>query len=298
MPSVDVNGITLHYETQGDASAPPVLLVMGLAGQLITWPDAFCDALVAAGYFVIRFDNRDIGLSTRLSALGKPDLLRAGIASTLRLPVRAPYRLDDMAADALGLLDALGIEAAHVVGISMGGMIAQLMAIRAPRRVRSLVLLMTHSGNPALPGARWPIKLRMVRRPGLREREAIIRYSMQTMRLIGSPAYPSDADALYAQTARQYDRSHHPAGIARQTAAILAARWRGPALRKLPHPTLIVHGKDDPLIPVAAAHELKRLLPHAQLELIDGMGHDLPAALMPRLADRIRAHLDAVRRRD
>ncbi|MGH8444300.1 MAG: alpha/beta fold hydrolase [Solimonas sp.] len=293
MPQIEANGLTLHYEVSGAADAPPVLLIMGLGGQLISWPQAFCDVLLAAGYCVIRFDNRDIGLSTRLKALGKPDLLRAGIASTLRLPVRAPYRLDDMATDTWALLDALDIESAHLVGVSMGGMIAQLMAIGRPQRVRSLSLLMTHSGNPRLPGARWPIRLRMVRRPHLRVREDIIRYSTQTLRLIGSPGYPFEADALWTQVAAQYDRSHHPAGVIRQTAAILAAPSRSKALKRLRLPTLILHGREDPLIPVAAARELKQLMPHARLEIIDGMGHDLPPGLAERLGRSVAAGLDA-----
>lgn len=287
MPQIDANGLRLHYELSGPADGPPVLLIMGLGGQLITWPEPFCEALATAGYRLIRFDNRDAGLSTRLTALGKPDLLKAGIASTLRRPVRAPYQLDDMAADALALLDGLGVASAHVVGISMGGMIAQLMALRQRERVRSLSLLMTHSGDPWLPGPRWPIRWRMVRRPGLRERDEIIRHSMYTQRLIGSPAFRPDAETLYAQIARQYDRGHHPAGVARQTAAILAAPDRSAALRELRLPTLILHGKQDPLIPVAAARQLKRLMPHARLELFEGMGHDLPGALLAPLAARM-----------
>ncbi|NGY06956.1 alpha/beta fold hydrolase [Solimonas terrae] len=291
MPQAASNGLTLHYETAGDPGNPPVLLVMGLGGQLITWPQSLCDALVAAGHYLIRFDNRDAGLSTQMSELGKPNLLRAGIASTLRLPVRAPYQLEDMADDALGLLDTLQIPSAHVVGVSMGGMIAQLMAMRQPARVRRLVLLMTHSGNPRLPGARWPIRLRMVRRPQLRVRDDIIRYSMQTMRLIGSPQFVTPHDELQAQSAAQFDRSHRPAGVARQTAAILAAPNRVASLRRLQQATLIVHGTDDPLIPVAAGRELQRVIPGARLETITGMGHDLPRMLMPKIADMIAQHL-------
>lgn len=290
MPQLNANGLSLHHQLSGPEDGPAALLIMGLGGQLITWPEPFCAALAAAGYRVIRFDNRDAGLSTRLTALGKPDLLKAGIASTLRRPLRAPYSLDDMAADALALLDGLGIASAHVVGISMGGMIAQLMALRQRERVRSLSLLMTHSGHPWLPGPRWPIRLRMVRRPGLRERDDIIRYSMQTLRLIGSPGFRPDPAALYAQIARQYDRSYHPAGIARQTAAILAAPDRSAALRALRVPTLILHGQQDPLIPAAAAHQLQRLMPHARLQLFEGMGHDLPAPLLEPLAAHIVAH--------
>ncbi|NKF23926.1 alpha/beta fold hydrolase [Solimonas marina] len=290
MPSVDVNGVTLQYETAGDSSHPPLLLVMGLAGQLITWPQPFCDALVAAGFYVIRFDNRDAGLSTEMKHLGRPDLLRAGLASTLRLPVRAPYALDDMANDAIALLDALQVPRAHVVGVSMGGMIAQLMAIRRPQRLQTLTLVMTHSGNPALPGARWPVRLRMVLRPKLKSREDIVRYSMRTMQMIGSPDFPTPEDALYTQSAAQFDRAFRPGGVARQTVAILAAKSRAKALRHLAVPTQVIHGADDPLIPVAAAHELARLIPKADLEVIAGMGHDLPPQLVPRLAASVIRH--------
>lgn len=293
MPTAQTNDLTLHYEVAGDPAHPPLLLIMGLGGQLITWPQSFVDALVAAGFYVIRFDNRDAGLSTELKELGKPDLLRAGIASTLRLPVRSPYALDDMANDTLGLLDALGIESAHVVGVSMGGMIAQLIAIRQPARVRTLSLIMTHSGNPALPGARWPIRLRMVLRPKLNSREQIVRYSMQTMQLIGSPGFPAPEDTLQTLMAAQFDRAFRPAGVARQTAAILAAHSRVKALRQLKLPTLIIHGGDDPLIPAAAAHELAQIIPKADLEVIAGMGHDLPQALVPRIAASIVRHASA-----
>jgi pimeloyl-ACP methyl ester carboxylesterase len=295
MPTARANGLTLHYETSGDPSHPPLLLIMGLGGQLITWPQPLIDALAAAGYYVIRFDNRDAGLSTELKELGKPDLLRAGIASTLRLPVRAPYALDDMADDTLGLLDALGIDSAHIVGISMGGMIAQLLAIRHPARVRTLTLIMTHSGNPSLPGARWPIRLRMVLRPKLQSREQIVRYSMQTMRLIGSPGFPFPDDVLRAMQTAQFDRAFRPAGLARQTAAILAAGNRAKALRRMQRPTLVIHGADDPLIPVAAGYELATLIPNADLEVIAGMGHDVPPQLVPRLAASLIRHADSAR---
>lgn len=293
MPRVAVNGIELEYESRGADSAPAVLMVMGLGCQLIHWPDALCDDLVAAGYRVIRFDNRDAGLSTQLDAAGLPKLLRAGIAARLRLPVRAPYTLDDMASDTLGLLDALGIAETHLVGLSMGGMISQLVAARQPQRVKSLTLWMTHSGHPGLPQPSWRLQLRMIRRPESRAREALVRHGVQTWRLIGSPGYPTPADELQAQVERYVDRAYTPRGTGRQMAAILAARSRRSLLRGLKMPVQIIHGEDDPLVPVAGAHDLARQIPGARLHLIKGMGHDLPAPLLPRLAGLLREHFAA-----
>lgn len=291
MPSISANGLRIEYETFGDPASPALLLIMGLGGQLIQWPDEFCAALADAGHYVIRYDNRDVGLSTRLGHVGKPKLMRAGVLSTLRLPVRAPYKLDDMATDALGLLDALGIRRAHIVGISMGGMIAQILAARHAERVISLVSIMSSSGNPRLPGPSWRIKLRMVRRPERLDRESIIAHSMQTWRLIGSPAYPIDTAALRAKVERAYDRASYPQGLARQTLAILASGSRVPLLRHIVAPTLIIHGDRDPLVPVAAAADLVRHIPGARAEIIKGMGHDLPPVLLPRLQGLIVDHV-------
>lgn len=291
MPQISANGLRFEYQTFGEATSPALLLIMGLGGQLIQWPDEFCAALADAGYYVIRYDNRDVGLSSRLGHVGKPNLMRAGLLSTLRLPVRAPYKLDDMAADALGLLDALGIAQAHLVGISMGGMIAQILAAKHGDRVRSLVSIMSSSGNPRLPGPSWRIKLRMVRRPARLDRESIIAHSMQTWRLIGSPGYPTDEAVLRDKVERAYDRASYPQGLARQTLAILASGSRVPLLRRIAAPTLVIHGDRDPLVPVAAAHDLVRHIPGARAEIIAGMGHDLPPALLPRLQRLIVDHL-------
>jgi pimeloyl-ACP methyl ester carboxylesterase len=296
MPQIHANGIKLEYETFGDRNRPAILLIMGLAGQLIHWPDDFCAALAADGYHVIRYDNRDIGLSSKLDQLGKPQLLRAGIASLLRLPARAPYKLDDMARDAVGLLDALKIRSAHVIGVSMGGMIAQILAALYPQRVLSLVSIMSTSGNPRLPGPSLKIKLRMIRRPQKFDRESLVQHSMQTWRLIGSPAgYAPDDATLRAKVERSYDRNFHPQGLSRQTAAILASGSRVPLLPRIVAPTLIIHGAEDTLVPVAAAPELAKHIPGARLEIIPGMGHDLPAALIPRLVDLILPHLRRAR---
>lgn len=290
MSRIASNGIELEYESLGADDAPVILLIMGLGCQLIHWPDSLCAALVAAGYRVIRYDNRDVGLSTRLDAAGLPDLLRLGIASRLRLPVRTPYALDDLAEDARGLLDALGIAEAHVVGLSMGGMIAQLLAAKHPQRVKSLTLWMTHSGHRGLPQPTLKLQMRMIRRPDGRDREARVRHGVQTWQLLGSPGYPTPEPQLRARVEQYVDRAYYPRGVARQTAAILAARSRHPLLRALPMPVQIIHGEADPLVPVGAAHDLARQMPQARLHLIPGMGHDIPEPLVPKLAGLLVEH--------
>jgi pimeloyl-ACP methyl ester carboxylesterase len=293
MPRVQANGIEIEVESFGRARDPAILLIMGLGGQMVLWPDDFCARLADAGYRVVRFDNRDIGLSTKLDHLGKPPLLRNGIAHTLRLPVRAPYRLDDMALDSVGVLDALDIEHAHVVGVSMGGMIAQLLAAKHAARIASLTSIMSSSGHPSLPGPRLDVRLRLMKRPARLDREGLIAHGVQTWRLIGSPGYPETEADLRAKVARQIERNVHPQGFVRQISAIMASASRAPLLRQVRTPTLIIHGRQDPLVPVAAAHDLKKHLPHAQLEIVDGMGHDLPRALLPRVERMILDHVGA-----
>jgi pimeloyl-ACP methyl ester carboxylesterase len=290
MPQVHANGIHIEYESFGEASAPTILLIMGLAGQLVHWPDDFCGMLAQAGFRVIRFDNRDIGLSTKLDHSGRPKLMRTALAATFRLPVKVPYLLDDMARDALGLMDALQVKTAHIVGASMGGMIGQILAAKHAVRVRSLVSVMSTSGNPWLPQASLQLRLRLIRRRK-RDRESLIEDSMLTWRMIGSPGYPQEDKVLRAKVERGYDRSYHPPGLVRQTAAIIASGSRVPILRRIAAPTLIIHGADDPLVPVAAAHDLMKHIAGAKLEIIPGMGHDLPPALVPRLAQSILRHV-------
>lgn len=293
MPQVRANGINLEYETFGERGAPPIVLIMGLGGQLLLWPDEFCAALAAGGHYVVRFDNRDVGLSTKLEHPRRPRLIRAALASIVGLPVKAPYTLDDMAQDTVGLMDALELPRAHLVGVSMGGMIAQIAAARHAGRVDSLTLIMTTSGNPRLPGPRLDLRLRLVRRPAGDDRETLIRHSMETWRLIGSPEYPPDETTLRAKVERSYDRSSYRHGLARQTLAIIASGSRVPLLRRIAAPTLILHGEDDPLVPIACAHDLAQHIPGARLEVIQGMGHDLPPALLPEFARMILAHARA-----
>jgi pimeloyl-ACP methyl ester carboxylesterase len=287
MPQAAANGLQLEYEALGDPANPAILLIMGLGWQMVMWPQEFCEALARAGFYVIRYDNRDVGLSTKLHTLGKVRLLRAGLRAGLGLPVDSPYSLDDMADDAAGLLDALGIGAAHLVGVSMGGMIAQLAALRHPDKVLSLTSIMSHGGGRRVPQPGLRLRLRLVRRPSSLKREDLIRHGMETLRLIGSPGYPTAEPERRALIEHAHDRSSYPRGMARQMAAILAAPGRGLRLAGLKLPTLIIHGKDDPLVPVGAAYDLARHMPAARLEVIPGMGHDLPAPLVPRIAGLI-----------
>ncbi len=280
------NGLDIVCERLGDPAAPAVLLIMGLGGQLVMWPDELCQQLIGAGFQVIRFDNRDIGLSSKLDAHGVPNIPQLVLRRSLGLPARAPYRLDDMASDSLGLLDALGIASAHVVGVSMGGMIAQILAARQPERVLSLAAIMTSSGHPLLPGPSLKLRLRLIR-PRSADPEIALQDSIRTFQLIGSPGYPQSAEELRPKLARQMQRNVHPPGVVRQLAAIIASGSRARLLQSVRAPTLILHGRDDPLVPVAAAHDLARRIPHARCEIIDGMGHDLPPALLPRIGDEL-----------
>lgn len=292
MPSIHVNQVQLEYQCFGDRRDPAVLLIMGLGSQMVLWPEALCRRLAAAGYHVIRFDNRDVGLSSKLDHLGVPPLAWTALRGRLRLSTRVPYRLDDMAADAMGLLNALDIERAHVVGCSMGGMIAQLVAAHWPHRCLSLTALMTSSGNPELPGPSLALRLRMLRRRPA-DREAAIRHGMAFWRSVGGRDHvPSDAE-LRQRVLLQLDRGCHPPGVARQLAAILAAPSRVPLLRGIRLPSLVVHGSDDPLIPVAAAIDLARHLPQCRLEIIPGLGHELPESLVPEMAQMLLDHLGA-----
>lgn len=281
MPQVRANGLNLEYETFGDAGAPPLLLIMGLGAQMVLWPEELCRALADAGHYVIRFDNRDVGLSSRVEHRGRPRVARTALAAMFGIRLKVPYTLDDMAQDTVGLLDALALRRAHVVGASMGGMIAQIVAAKYPERVHSLGLIMTTTGNPRLPGPRLDLRLRLVRRPSGTDREALIRHSMETWRLIGSPQYPPEETALRARLERAYDRSSDRQGLARQTLAILASPSRVPLLKRIEAPTVVIHGREDPLVPVAGAYDLARHIPGARLEIVPGMGHDLPTELLP-----------------
>lgn len=280
------NGIGLEVDDQGPVGGRPLLMVMGLGMQLIGWPQPMVDALAARGFRVLRFDNRDAGLSDGFDHLGVPNLAFAGMRHLLRLPVKAPYTLDDMAADAWGLADALGLGAIDLCGASMGGMVAQLMLLQQPARVRSLTLMMTHSGARGLPRPSMAVQRALMARPPRRAgRDALLDHLERTMTLVGSPGYPTPSAQLRPRLAAAVDRAYRPAGVARQLCAVIAAGDRRPGLRAQRVPVHVIHGADDPLVPPAAAHDLVRTLPGATLDLVPGMGHDLPAPLLPRFVD-------------
>jgi pimeloyl-ACP methyl ester carboxylesterase len=292
MPQIDANGIKLEYEASGDPAAPPVLLIMGLGAQLTRWPEPFHRGLVEAGFHVIRYDNRDVGLSTRLDHAGSPRLRTAVVRAALGLPVVAPYDLGDLAADAIGLLDGLGLRSAHVVGVSMGGMIGQIVAARHRDRVRTLVSIMSTSGDRHLPQPDWRLRLALIRRPNARgDRELVIDATVALLKRIASPGYPPDDVLLREQVARDVDRSYYPRGLRRQLLAILASGSRAPILGQITAPTLILHGAADPLVPVAAAPDLHQRIRGSQIEIFGGMGHDLPRALVPVITERIVEHV-------
>jgi pimeloyl-ACP methyl ester carboxylesterase len=275
------NGIEIVYETIGDRSNPALLLIMGLGTQLIHWDTELCRRFAERGFFVIRFDNRDAGRSTQIKA-PVPNLVRAMAGFKLD----APYLLDDMAEDAFGLLDHLGIEAAHVAGASMGGMIAQTMAIRRPERVSSLTSIMSTTGERRVgrPKLRvWSVLLR--RAP--RGKDAYVEYFVRVFRLIGSKGFPADDDRIRALAAASYERGHHPAGTGRQLAAIMASGDRTERLRQLRVPTTVIHGRSDPLVPFRGGRATAEAIPDARLIAIPGMGHDLPPEIWPQLVDAV-----------
>jgi len=290
MPQVYANNIDIEYEAFGDPSDPTLLLIMGLGMQMIAWPEPFCRDLAARGYRVIRYDNRDTGFSTKFEGHRVPGLASMLVRKALRWPLRVPYTLTDMANDAAGLLDAIGAETAHIVGASMGGMIAQNLAVQHPGRVRTLTSIMSTSGHRALPVAEAPVRRHIFQSRPAAGREAFITHTMRTIELIGSPAYPVDEDKRREMASLAYDRSFYPQGFARHVAAIVKDGDRRSRLRTIMQPTLVIHGRDDPLVPLACGIDTAAHIPNARLEVIDGMGHNLPIELWPRIIDLIVGH--------
>jgi pimeloyl-ACP methyl ester carboxylesterase len=294
---VKANGIAIEVEDTGadgsQAGRPVVLLIMGLGMQLVAWPPAFVQALVDSGFRVVRFDNRDIGLSQHLDHLGVPNLVWESFKHRVGLQVNAPYTVHDMAADATGVLDALGIEAAHIVGVSMGGMVAQRVALAAPHRVRSLASIMSSSGARYLPGPKPQVLRAMLSRPDGHSEEAIVKHYVKLFRVIGSPGYPLDEAALRERILAGTRRSFHPAGTLRQMTAIAADTRRADELPRVKARTLVLHGKDDPLVPMACGHDTARRIPGAGFVTIPGMGHDLPPGVVERLLEPLVPHLKA-----
>jgi len=277
-----VGELELCYETFGAAEAPPVLLVMGLASQMILWDEDFCALLAAEGFRVIRFDNRDVGRSTIMRGSRIPRRWQL----LTRDARGAAYSLDEMAADAVGLLDHLGIGAAHIVGASMGGMIAQLIALQQPDRVLSLVSIMSTTGNRRVGRPQPRLALRMLRRPPT-DREGYIADQLETYRVIGSSGFDFDEAHRRERAGRCFDRGIHPAGSARQMAAITSAPDRTSMLAQVRVPTTVIHGDADPLVNVSGGRATAESIPGAKLVILTGMGHDLPRELWPQIIEAI-----------
>jgi pimeloyl-ACP methyl ester carboxylesterase len=275
------NGLKVAYETFGSSDAPPVLLIMGLGTQMIAWPDEMCEEIAGRGFYVIRFDNRDCGLSTHLSELPIPS------RTDLLLRRRPPYKLSDMARDAVGLLDALELKSAHVVGASMGGYIAQTVSGLFPERVRSLTLIMTSTGARLVGYPSPYLVAHLLQRRRIRDRAAAQDAGVETFRLIGSKGYPFDEERIRDVAGRSYDRAYDPRGYLRQLWAIMAQPNRTKFLRRFNVPTVVLHGMADPLVNVSGGLALAKSIPNAQFLGFAGMGHDLPRPLWPRFADEI-----------
>jgi pimeloyl-ACP methyl ester carboxylesterase len=284
---VKANGIEIEYEAIGSKSDPALLLVMGLGAQLTIWPDALFEGLARRGFRVIRFDNRDTGLSTDFGASGVPDIPSALQKAMKGEKVAAPYYLNDMAADAVGLLDALGIGRAHMVGASMGGMIVQIVAALHPERTRSMVSIYSTSGRPGLPAGKPEALAMLTAQPEGPAREQLVRYGMKLRQTIGSPGYPTAAKELRAFVEKNVDRRWYPEGAARQYLSVIASGDRVELLKTIKAPTLVMHGEEDPLLPIECGRDVARLVPAAEFQSYPGWGHDFPGQLIPTLADRI-----------
>ena len=284
-------GIEIAYESFGDPADPPVVLVMGLATQMLGWPEGFCAALAEPGHFVVRFDNRDIGLSTHLHDAPPPDVPAAFAGDTSS----ASYTLSDMARDTVGLLDALGLDSAHMVGASMGGMIAQTVAIEHPERVRSLTSIMSTTGEPGV-GQPTQEAMGVLLAPPATTREEALERTVTTYRVIGSPGFVLDEVALRERAGLSYDRAFDPLGVGRQLLAILASGSRRERLGEIRVPALVIHGAQDPLVQVSGGRATAEAVPGAELVVIDGMGHDLPRELWPEITGRISALVERVER--
>ncbi len=279
MAQAKTNGITIDYEERGSADGLPLVMIRGLGTQRILWPEPLVGGLVERGLRVVWFDNRDVGRSTKLDDA-------------------APYSLDDMALDVVGLLDALEIRRAHVLGISMGGMIAQLVAARHPERVRSLISIMSSSGDPTLPPSTPAAMEALLSQPEIAgDRDSYVRNYVKTLPALGSPGYPEPEAVLRERAEHLFDRCYYPEGVRRHMLAVMASQGRHELLKDIGAPTLVIHGEDDPLVRVEAGIDTARRIPGAVLETIPGMGHNLPEALAPRLVGLIAEHvLEADRR--
>lgn len=275
----------LEYESFGAENAPAILLIMGLGAQLLRWNIEICEGLAAKGYRVIRFDNRDCGRSSWMDGAPIPDI---GAAMRHGTKLEVPYTLEDMAADSLALLDALSIRAAHIVGISMGGAIAQIIAAQQPERTLSLTCIMSSSGRPTLPGPTPEAAVALFAPlPRDRSRDSIVADGVRRYLAVASPSYPTEVARLQSMFEQEYERGFYPQGVARQLAAIIANGDRSALLGEIRVPTLVIHGADDPLIPAVCGDDIARQVSGAELLVIEGMGHDLPLVLTGQLVDAI-----------
>ncbi len=281
--------VELYYETFGSEKNPAIILIMGVGQQCVAWPDTFCQQLVEQGFYVVRFDNRDIGLSGDANAQIKPNLMQDFVRYKLGFTIKSNYLLYDMAADVIGLMDGLGIQKAHIVGMSMGGMIAQLVAALYPARVLSLNVLMSTTNHPNLPQPKMPVTLRMAGFGVKRSRDPniIIDESFKTLKLLRGNRYQTSDDVLKQRITRSVQRRYHPVGYIRQANAILATGSFEHVLGRVQAPTLVVHGSDDPLLRLACGQRVADCIKHSKLEIIDGLGHEFPCEINTVLTDLI-----------
>ena len=290
MAQVQANGITIEYDEHGKPGDPPILLVMGLGAQMTLWPQELVDALVERGFRVIRYDNRDIGLSHKMEGAKAPGIVKLMLLSRFGLKPKVPYSLADMADDGIGLLDALGIDKAHIVGASMGGMIAQHMAFSHPERVLTLTSIMSTTGNRKLPAATKEAMSALTKRPESMDEEVLVEHGVKVATAIGSPGYRSDPDKVRERSRALIKRSFYPQGMPRQLAAIIADGDRRERLQSVKAPTLVIHGEADPLVPLAGGQDTAAHIKGSRLKTIPGMGHDLPLELVDEIADAIAEH--------
>jgi pimeloyl-ACP methyl ester carboxylesterase len=292
--TVRANGIDICYEIFGEAAAEPMVLIMGLGAQMIHWDDDFCRRLAARGFRVIRFDNRDIGKSSKLSGGKRLTALELLKLRFLRIPIEAPYKIYDMALDVIGLMDALGIKSAHLVGASMGGMIAQEIAISFPERVRSLTSIMSTTGNPKVPPPTREATAVLMAPPAASKEEYFDRYA-QTWKVLRAGSFPEDEALDRARAERTFERGLNPAGVGRQLRAILASGSRKKRLASVKAPTLVIHGTVDPLVRPEGGKDTAASIPGAKLLMIEGMGHALPIPMWPQIIEAIDKHAHAAR---
>ncbi|MDZ7685255.1 MAG: alpha/beta hydrolase [Gammaproteobacteria bacterium] len=292
MTQITANNIEIEYDTFGDPSGRPLLMIMGLGAQMTRWREELCQMLADEGHYVIRFDNRDIGLSQKFGHFGVPNIMRVFADSQAGKPVHAPYTLGDMAEDAEGLLNALHIDKAHVCGASMGGMIAQMMAVHHRERVLSLTSIMSTTGDPNLPKSTEEASAALTSPPG-KDLDEVVERAVAVARAIGGKGFPIEAEAIKQRARADYERSFYPDGVSRQMAAIAATGNRRHQLEHLDLPTLVIHGSDDPLVPVEGGVDTHEAIKGSRLKVIDGMGHDLPEAAWPEIVEAITEHTTA-----